>query len=98
MAPYTLRDLDFTCEDWQRINGQCPITNGTQVLNLYRLNKDPEMYIMALGIVAISYRFLAYVVLKVAKERWIGKLWEKVTGGKKQAAQTSTVTSTAENV
>ena len=86
MAPYTLRDEKFTCEDWQRINGQCPITTGQQVLELYKLDKDPEMYIMALGICAVAYRFLAYVVLKCVKERWVGRVWRMVGGGKKKAA------------
>ncbi|KAF3051314.1 hypothetical protein E8E11_005378 [Didymella keratinophila] len=85
MASYTLRDQQFTCEDWQKINGQCPITTGQQVLDLYKLDKDPEMYLMALGICAIVYRFLAYVVLKCVKERWLGRLWRKVGGGKKEA-------------
>jgi hypothetical protein len=88
MAVYTFRDLEFTCEDWQRINGQCPITTGEQVLDLYRLNVNPKMYIMALGICAIAYRFLAYVVLKVVKERWVGKLWKKLGGGKKKSKNT----------
>lgn len=80
MAVYTFRDLEFTCEDWQRINGQCPITTGEQVLDLYKLNVDPNMSIMALGICAIAYRFFAYVVLKIVKERWFGKLWKKFGG------------------
>lgn len=84
MAPFTLRGLQFTCEDWQRVNGQCPIQTGEQVLDLYRLNKNPKMNLMALGICAIVYRFLAYVVLKMVKERWIGKLWRKMGGGKKK--------------
>lgn len=83
MAPYTLRGLHFTCEEWQKINGSCPITRGEQVLDLYKLNKDPELSLMALGICAIAYRFLAYVVLKIVKERWLGRLWGKVGGGKK---------------
>ncbi|KAJ4992514.1 ABC transporter [Stagonosporopsis vannaccii] len=83
MAPYTLRNERFTCEDWQRINGQCPVTTGEQVLQLYRLDKDADMYIMALGICAVVYRFLAYVVLKCVKERWVGRLWRGVGGGKK---------------
>jgi hypothetical protein len=87
MAPYTFRNLRFTCEDWQKINGQCPITTGQQVLDLYNLDKDPEMYLMALGICAIVYRFLAYVVLKVVKERWVGRLWRKAGFGKKGTAQ-----------
>jgi hypothetical protein len=84
MAPYTLRNLQFTCKDWQKINGQCPITTGQQVLDLYKLDKDPKMYIMALGICAIVYRFLAYAVLKCVKERWMGRLWRKFGGGKKK--------------
>ncbi|EOA84746.1 uncharacterized protein SETTUDRAFT_91355 [Exserohilum turcica Et28A] len=84
MAPYTLRGLNFSCEDWQRVNGQCPIQTGEQVLDLYRLNHNPEMNIMALGICAIVYRFLAYVVLKMERERWIGRAWRKLGGGKKK--------------
>ena len=57
-----------------------------QVLELYKLDKDPEMYIMALGICAVAYRFLAYVVLKCVKERWVGRVWRMVGGGKKKAA------------
>lgn len=92
MAFYTMRGVEFTCEDWQRINGQCPITTGEQVLDLYKLNVKPEGYIMALGICAIAYRFLAYVVLKVVKERWVGRVWKKLGGGKKKesAVQPST--------
>ncbi|KAH3953539.1 hypothetical protein HBI56_026870 [Parastagonospora nodorum] len=84
MAVYTMRGVEFTCEDWQRINGRCPISTGEQVLDLYKLNVKPEGYIMALGICAISYRFLAYVVLKVVKERWVGRMWKKLGGGKKR--------------
>ncbi|KAH8725542.1 ABC transporter-like protein [Phaeosphaeriaceae sp. PMI808] len=84
MAVYSLRDLKFTCEDWQKINGQCPITKGQQVLELYKMNVNPEMYLMALGICAILYRFLAYVLLKVVKERWAEKLWKKLGGGGKK--------------
>lgn len=83
MAPYTLRGLRFTCEEWQKINGSCPITSGEQVLDLYKLNNDPELSLMALGICAIAYRFLAYVVLKIVKERWLGRIWGKLGGGKK---------------
>ncbi|KAF1835024.1 hypothetical protein BDW02DRAFT_496945 [Decorospora gaudefroyi] len=91
MAPYTLRGLEFTCQDWQRVNGQCPIETGEQVLHLYKLNGNPGLNIMALGICAVVYRFLAYVVLKVVKERWLGRLWSKLGGGKKkeQVGQTA---------
>jgi len=82
MAPYTLRGVQFTCDDWQKINGRCPITTGEEALNLYKLNKDPEMNIMALGICTIVYRLVAYLILKMVKERWIGKLWRKIGGAK----------------
>lgn len=88
MAVYTLRGLDFTCEDWQKIDGQCPITTGEQVLKLYKLDVNPEMNVMALGICAIAYRFLAYVVLKIVKERWVGRAWKKLGGGKKKSKAT----------
>jgi len=78
MAPYTLRGIRFTCEAWQKINGACPITTGEQVLDLYKLNSDPALKLMALGICAIAYRFMAYVVLKMVKERWLGKWWGKL--------------------
>lgn len=100
MAVYTFRDLEFTCEDWQRINGQCPITNGEQVLDLYNLDVKPEIYLMALGICAIAYRVFAYIVLKIVKERWVGRLWRKVVGDKKKkSANTPQVSSsTADTV
>ena len=83
MAAYTLRDQRFTCEDWLKLpDGRCPITTGEEALDLYHLNKDPEMNIMALGICMIVYRVVAYVILKMVKERWVGRLWRKV-GGKK---------------
>ncbi|KAH7091129.1 ABC transporter-like protein [Paraphoma chrysanthemicola] len=97
MAVYTLRDLDFTCEDWQRVNGQCPVTTGRQVLDLYKLNVNPEMSLMALGICAIAYRVFAYVVLKIVKERWVGRLWRKLGGGKKKT-ETTVPTETPDNV
>ncbi|KAF2272145.1 ABC transporter-like protein [Westerdykella ornata] len=94
MAPYTLRSQHFTCEDWQRLpNGNCPIETGEQVLELYKLNyKHPEMNVMALGICAIVYRVLAYLVLKFKMERWWRKGWRwrrgKGKGGKKKEVGT----------
>ncbi|KAF2195388.1 P-loop containing nucleoside triphosphate hydrolase protein [Zopfia rhizophila CBS 207.26] len=85
MAPYTLRDQYFTCQDWQKLpNGNCPITTGEEVLNLYKLNKNPEMNIMALGICTIVYRLLAYLILKTVRERWIGTLWRRIGWGNRR--------------
>jgi ABC-type multidrug transport system ATPase subunit len=84
MAPYTLRSQRFTCEEWQKLpSGQCPITTGKEVLNLYKLDKDPEMNIMALGICVVVYRGLAYVILKAVKERWLRRVWKKAGGKEK---------------
>lgn len=93
MAVYTIQDLDFTCEDWQKINGQCPITSGEEVLDLYKLNVKPEMYVMALGICAMAYRVFAYIVLKVVKERWVGRGWGMIVGEKKKSAKTAQTSS-----
>jgi hypothetical protein len=67
-------------------------------LDLYNLNKDPEMNIMALGICAIVYRILAYIILKMAKERWLGRLWRKTGGKKKQVQQDSRLSAVSENM
>ncbi|OCK83730.1 P-loop containing nucleoside triphosphate hydrolase protein [Lepidopterella palustris CBS 459.81] len=75
LAPYTLREQKFTCEAWQRTNGQCPITTGEEVLKLYNLDKNPRIQLMALAICTIFYRLLAYMVLKMVKQRWIAKVW-----------------------
>ncbi|KAJ4347215.1 uncharacterized protein N0V89_011154 [Didymosphaeria variabile] len=80
MAPYTLRGVKFSCEEYQKINGRCPITTGEDALALYKLNKDPEMYIMALGVCTIVYRLISYLILKCVKERWVGRTWRKVGG------------------
>jgi hypothetical protein len=98
MAPYTIRSQRFTCEDWQKLpDGKCPITTGEEVLDLYNLNKDPKMQIMALGICVVVYRLLAYVILKMAKERWLGRLWRKIGGAKKRRVQSAPQIRTEEN-
>ncbi|KAF2661680.1 P-loop containing nucleoside triphosphate hydrolase protein [Lophiostoma macrostomum CBS 122681] len=99
LAPYTVRNQHFTCQEWQRLpNGSCPITTGEEALNLYKLNKDPEMNIMALGICVVVYRIVAYLILKMVKERWLGRLWRKAGGGKKKEVQSTTQTSALSEV
>ncbi|KAH7118947.1 P-loop containing nucleoside triphosphate hydrolase protein [Dendryphion nanum] len=85
MAPYTLRNQNFTCTDWQRLpDGHCPLETGTQVLQLYKLDGNAAMNVMGLGICVVVYRFVAWVVLKMVKERWIGRVWERVGGSEKR--------------
>ena len=97
MAPYTLRTQHFTCEDWQRLpNGNCPIATGKEVLRLWNLDKNPALQLMALGMCAVVYRGLAYVILKASKERWIGQAWRKVIGEEKGKTTPPVSTATEE--
>ncbi|KAF9467409.1 P-loop containing nucleoside triphosphate hydrolase protein [Collybia nuda] len=68
MLPYTMRGMVFTCNDSQRLpDGQCPLRTGEQVLELYKLNINPAPMLGALVATTIVYRFVAYVVVKVAR-------------------------------
>lgn len=71
LAAYSLRGITFTCNDSQKLpNGECIISTGKQVLQLYDLDTDPAMNIMALGICTLIYRLLAYLLLKVKRTHW----------------------------
>ena len=71
LAPYTLRDINFTCTDSQRLsNGDCPISTGEQVLKLYNLDFNPGLNLLALGCCAIIYRVTAYMILKAKRTNW----------------------------
>ena len=71
LAPYSLRGLTFTCDATQRLpNGECTISTGLQVLELYELNANPGINIMALGVCAVVYRLLAYILLKATRKHW----------------------------
>ncbi|RJE20910.1 ABC transporter [Aspergillus sclerotialis] len=70
LAPYSLRHQHFSCTPSQQLaDGSCPITSGQQVLDLYNLDKDGPMNIMALGVCTIIYRFVAYTLLKVIRSQ-----------------------------
>ncbi|KAE8444650.1 hypothetical protein EG329_014398 [Mollisiaceae sp. DMI_Dod_QoI] len=71
LAPYSLRGIVFHCTDSQRLpNGECPIQNGEQVLDLYDLNTNPGLNILALGICTLIYRLVAYALLRAVKTHW----------------------------
>ena len=71
LAPYTLRGIVFTCNEATKLpNGECPITTGVQVLQLYDLDANPGINIMALGVCTVIYRLLAYILLKAARTHW----------------------------
>lgn len=87
LAPYSLSHLTFTCSEAQRLpNGGCPITTGKQVLDLYRLDTDPGLNLLALGISALVYRLLAYALLKAMRMHW-GDLrgWKAKVGAQSAA-------------
>jgi hypothetical protein len=71
LAPYSLRDITFTCNDSQRLpNGECTISTGQQVLQLYDLDTNPGINLMALGVCTLVYRLLAYLLLKAMRTHW----------------------------
>ncbi|TVY82267.1 putative ABC transporter ATP-binding protein/permease [Lachnellula suecica] len=71
LAPYSLQNITFHCTAAQLLpDGTCPITTGEQVLDLYALNTNPGMNILALGICTVVYRLLAYVLLKGMRMHW----------------------------
>jgi hypothetical protein len=71
LAPYSLRGISFTCNAEQRLpNGQCTISTGQQVLELYDLDTNPAINIMALGLCTLVYRLLAYALLKAKRTHW----------------------------
>ena len=90
LAPYTLAGVHFSCtQDQQLPNGQCPITDGKDVLNLYNLNGNAGLNLMAVGICAVVYRILAYLILKAKRTRWawpekLGREWR---GGRKDVGR-----------
>jgi ABC-type multidrug transport system permease subunit len=70
LAPYSLKHQRFFCTRSQQLaDGSCPITSGQQVLELYNLDTNAPINIMALGVVTIAYRLVAYVLLKVIRSQ-----------------------------
>ena len=71
LATYTLQGVTFSCTESQRLpNGQCPVTSGEEALNLYHLETNAGLNILALGICVIVYRMLAFLLLKMVKSQW----------------------------
>jgi hypothetical protein len=68
LAPYSMKGLTFTCAvDQQGPTGLCPILTGQQALQLYNLDHDPRMYLLALGICTVGYRLVSFLLLWAAK-------------------------------
>ena len=74
MAPYSLRGVEFTCNDEQRLpDGSCPIETGQQVLELYNFDVDPVVNVASLAACIVVYRLIAWGLLKVMRARWGGR-------------------------
>ncbi|KAJ4125375.1 hypothetical protein NW768_008992 [Fusarium equiseti] len=78
VAPYSLRGIEFTCNDEQRLeNGQCPVQTGQDVLELYNFDVDPVVNVACLAACVVVYRFLAWGLLRIARTHWKGKRKDK---------------------
>jgi hypothetical protein len=78
LGPYSLRPILFTCDEQQRLpDGSCTINTGYEVLDLYRLNVDPNPQLLALAACTVLYRVLAWGLL-----RWKRGFWKSGMGGK----------------
>ncbi|MCJ1287087.1 hypothetical protein MMC26_006435 [Xylographa opegraphella] len=71
LAPYSLDGITFSCTDAQRLpSGACPIATGQQALQLYNLDGNARINLMALGVVTVGYRVVAYLLLKAKRTHW----------------------------
>ena len=71
LVPYTFRGVTFTCRDDQKLpDGQCPISNGEDVLKQFNFETNARLNLLALGVCVVGYRIVAYAVLKAAKSQW----------------------------
>lgn len=71
LGPYTLAGVSFTCTVEQQLpNGQCPVNTGAEALDLYNLNGNAGLNLLAVGICLVVYRMLAFVLLKAKRTRW----------------------------
>ena len=95
LAPYTLAGVKFSCTEAQRLpNGQCPVNDGEDVLNLYKLNESAGLNLLALGVCLVVYRMLAFVLLKVKRTKW--DLKERLQGYRLKRKATTDVSDTRE--
>lgn len=66
LMPFALRGAHFSCTAAERSSdGTCPMSTGEAVLDLFKFNVDPERGLLGLLITAISYRLIAYALLKI---------------------------------
>ncbi|KAK0450317.1 P-loop containing nucleoside triphosphate hydrolase protein [Desarmillaria tabescens] len=74
IMPLAFGGQEFTCDDDQRLSdGSCAISVGEQVLEMYHVDGDAgPLNLGAVVATMVVYRFLAYIVVKVAKAKFGG--------------------------
>ncbi|QQK40979.1 ABC efflux transporter, putative [Penicillium digitatum] len=78
LAPYSMHGQVFHCSDSQKlVNGSCPVDSGEQVLQLYNLDKNGPINVMALGICTVIYRVVAYAFIKALRSHKFIEQWRK---------------------
>lgn len=84
LGPVSLRGLTFSCGQEQKLSdGSCVIGTGEQVLQLYKLDVNPVVNIAALAGCVVAYRLVAYLLLRLVRTKWDGKmLGREKNGGK----------------
>lgn len=72
LMPYAFRGQTFSCTEGERLpGGQCVISSGEEVLEIYNLDRiDAGLNLGAIVVTAVVYRLSAYVVLRVVKKRF----------------------------
>ena len=73
LAPFSLRGVEFTCEEGQMREGRCIVKDGGDALRLYNLDVDPVVNVAALAGCVVVYRVLAWGLLRVARTRFRGR-------------------------
>ncbi|CAG7925873.1 unnamed protein product [Penicillium olsonii] len=77
LAPFSMHAQKFNCTSEQLVDGVCVYTSGESVLDLFHLNKDGPMNVMALGVCTIVYRLFAYALLKAMRSHRLMERWRE---------------------
>lgn len=84
LGPVSLRGLTFSCGQEQKLSdGSCAIGTGEQVLQLYKLDVNPVVNIAALAGCVVAYRLVAYLLLRLVRTKWAGKMLGREKNGSK---------------
>lgn len=71
LAPFTLKGVQFSCDDTQRLpTGQCILSTGEDVLDLYKLNVNGTLNLALLATLVVAYRLIAWALLRAVRTKW----------------------------